>query len=226
MQAALVRAEGLSKVYASGGNRLTVFTDVNFDVYTGERLAFVGASGAGKSTLLHLIGGLDRPTTGRVLYADRIVSELNEAGLADYRNRHVGFVWQAHHLLSEFTALENAAMPLVIRGAKRTDALEAARSRLRDVGLAGRADHRAGELSGGERQRVVLARALVAGPALLLADEPTGNLDYRTGEQIFELIEELHAGFGLTSVFVTHNECFARRCDRVLELINGALHPR
>lgn len=220
---ALVQAENLSKSYQSGADRLTVFADLNFEVRAGERLAIVGESGAGKSTLLHLIGGLDRPSSGRVVYRGEVVSELSDSGLASYRNRHVGFVWQIHHLLPEFTALENVFMPLLIRGMSRSDAEPEAAARLADVGLAARGQHRAGELSGGERQRVVLARALVTRPSLLLADEPTGNLDQRTGENVFALVEDLHTRLGLTSVFVTHNLAFAARCDRVLRLASGRL---
>lgn len=220
----LVQAENLSKSYRSGADNLTVFSGLHFEIHAGERLAIVGESGAGKSTLLHLIGGLDRPSAGRVLYRGEAVSELSDAGLAAYRNRHIGFVWQIHHLLPEFTAVENVFLPLLIRGVARPHAEREAASRLADVGLAARTNHRAGELSGGERQRVVLARALVTRPALLLADEPTGNLDQRTGENVFALIEDLHTQFGLTSVFVTHNVAFAARCDRVLRLQNGMLY--
>jgi lipoprotein-releasing system ATP-binding protein len=172
-----------------------------------------------------MLGGLDRPTEGRILYGDRIISDLDDSALAEYRNRHIGFVWQIHHLLAEFTALENVMMPLLIRGARPDEAAGAARESLGDVGLAARIQHRAGELSGGERQRVVIARALVTRPVLLLADEPTGNLDQKTGETIFSLIEELHRQFGLTSVFVTHNLAFAARCDRALRLEAGELIP-
>jgi lipoprotein-releasing system ATP-binding protein len=221
----ILRAEGLSKTYRSGAEDLTVFADLHFSVERGERLALIGESGAGKSTLLHLLGGLDRPSAGRIFYGPQLVSELNESGLAAYRNRHVGFVWQIHHLLQEFTALENVMMPLLIRGEDPSKAAGEANHRLKSVGLASRAHHRAGELSGGERQRVVLARALVTRPALLLADEPTGNLDQKTGEAVFSLIEELHAEFGLTSVFVTHNLAFAARCDRALRLEAGKLVP-
>ena len=221
----ILRAECVSKTYTSGSEELTVFRDLSFDVEEGESLALVGESGAGKSTLLHLLGGLDRPTKGSILYKDRIISNLSEVELAEFRNRHVGFVWQIHHLLPEFNALENVMMPLLIREMPREEALAAAERSLADVGLAGRASHRAGELSGGERQRVVIARALVTRPAVLLADEPTGNLDQRTGQAVFSLIEELHREFRLTSVFVTHNLAFAARCDRALRLEAGELVP-
>lgn len=219
----ILRAEGLSKTYRSGAEDLIVFAGLDFSVARGERLALIGESGAGKSTLLHLIGGLDVPTGGRIFYDGQNISEFDDSQLAAYRNRHVGFVWQIHHLLPEFSALENVMMPLLIRGEEQDAAARDAKQKLESVGLGARAHHRAGELSGGERQRVVLARALVTRPALLLADEPTGNLDQKTGETIFSLIEELHAAFGLTSVFVTHNLAFAARCDRALRLEAGAL---
>lgn len=225
MASPIIRAENLSKIYRSGAETLAVFRDLNFHIHRGERLALIGESGAGKSTLLHLLGGLDRPSNGRIFYDEELISSYSEAGLAAYRNRHVGFVWQIHHLLPEFTALENVMMPLLIGGSVAKGAQVQASENLRKVGLGNREHHRAGELSGGERQRVVLARALVARPALLLADEPTGNLDQKNGEAIVSLIEELHDHFGLTSVFVTHNFAFAARCDRVLRLEAGELVP-
>ncbi len=190
----------------------------------GERLAIIGESGAGKSTVLHLLGGLDRPSSGQVFYGDQDIAALSEEALADFRNRELGFVWQKSSLLPEFSALENIMMPLLIRGVTPDEAAKRARKSLDEVGLRARASHQAGELSGGEQQRIALARALVAGPRVLLADEPTGNLDYRTGETIFELLSELHVAHGLTSIFVTHNLAFATRCDRVLELKKGSLH--
>ncbi len=223
--APILQAENLAKSYQSGRERLSVFENLNFTVRRGERLALIGESGAGKSTLLHLLGGLDRPSAGRIFYESRLISEFDEAGQADYRNRHVGFVWQIHHLLPEFTAIENVMMPLLIRGVSAGEARTASSNRLDAVGLLSRAGHRAGELSGGERQRVVLARALVAEPSLLLADEPTGNLDQKTGDAVISLIEQLHEEFGLTSVFVTHNLAFAARCDRALRLEAGELIP-
>jgi len=223
--AVILEAENLAKIYHTGAEDLMIFKGISFSVQRGERLALVGESGAGKSTLLHLLGGLDTPSAGRILFNGQVIKVSDESSLANYRNRDVGFVWQIHHLLIEFTALENVMMPLLIRGESRGRSKEAARSSLASVGLAERADHRAGELSGGERQRVVIARALVTRPSLLLADEPTGNLDQKTGEAIFALIEELHADFGLTSVFVTHNAAFAARCDRALRLEAGALTP-
>jgi lipoprotein-releasing system ATP-binding protein len=188
-------------------------------------LALVGESGAGKSTLLHMLGGLDRPSTGTIYYGSREISRLSPHEQSDFRNREIGFVWQIHYLLPEFTAMENVMMPLLIRGTEREQAAANALAGLDEVGLRARATHRAGELSGGEQQRVVLARALVAKPSVLLADEPTGNLDFRTGEMIFELLSDLHRSHNLTSVFCTHNLAFARRCSRVLCMDKGGLVP-
>jgi lipoprotein-releasing system ATP-binding protein len=222
---AIFRVENLSKIYRSGSSDLAVLDGVSFDVHRGELLALVGESGAGKSTLLHLLGGLDRPTSGTIYYKSKDISGLGDSELADFRNREVGFVWQIHYLLPEFTAQENVMMPLLIRGASHGDAASTARARLEEVGLGARVAHRAGELSGGEQQRVVLARALVANPSVLLADEPTGNLDVRTGEMIFELLDSLHRSNNLTSVLVTHNLSFARRCGRILRMEGGVLVP-
>jgi lipoprotein-releasing system ATP-binding protein len=220
-----IRVEGLSKVYQSGGADLVVFSGVDLAVERGEMLALVGESGAGKSTLLHLLGGLDRPSGGTIYYGSTEISALSDSEQADFRNREIGFVWQIHYLLPEFTALENVMMPLLIRGSSRAQAASESLARLDEVGLRARSSHRAGELSGGEQQRVVLARALVGRPQVLLADEPTGNLDFRTGEMIFELLANLHRSHQLTSVFVTHNLSFARRCDRVLAMEKGGLVP-
>ncbi len=218
-----IRGIGLTKTFKSGDDDLVVFSDMNFVVERGERLALIGESGAGKSTLLHLLGGLDRPSKGRIYFKDTDISGLSEAGLAGFRNRSIGFVWQNHSLLPEFTALENVMMPLLIRGAKIAEASPVSLARLDEVGLGNRASHRAGELSGGEQQRVALARALAGNPSVLLADEPTGNLDFRTGEMIISLLDELHRSHQLTSIFVTHNLSFARRCDRILKLDKGTL---
>lgn len=220
-----IRARDLAKIYKSGGADLVVFSDLNVDVHRGEMLALVGESGAGKSTLLHLLGGLDRPSRGTIHYGSREISGLADSEQAEFRNREIGFVWQIHYLLPEFTALENVMMPLLIRGWPHARAGAESLARLDEVGLRARATHRAGELSGGEQQRVVLARALVGKPSVLLADEPTGNLDFRTGEMIFELLAGLHRSHQLTSVFVTHNLGFARRCDRVLNMDKGGLVP-
>ena len=222
-QTPLFRALNVTKAYRSGANDLVVLDQLTFDVAQGERLALVGESGAGKSTLLHLLGGLDSPTTGTIYYKSKDISGLGDSDLADFRNREVGFVWQIHYLLPEFTALENVMMPLLIRGGSQAEAASASMARLEEVGLGARTGHRAGELSGGEQQRVALARALVANPSVLLADEPTGNLDFRTGEMIFDLLTDLHRSHQLTSIFVTHNLSFAGRCDRVLRLEAGSL---
>jgi len=195
-----ISARNLSKVYTSGGADLVVFSELNLDVERGEMLALVGESGAGKSTLLHLLGGLDRPSSGTICYGSTEVSRLADSEQADFRNREIGFVWQIHYLLPEFTALENVMMPLLIRGWEHTRAAAESLARLEEVGLRARASHRAGELSGGEQQRVVLARALVGSPSVLLADEPSGNLDFRTGEMIFELLAGLHRALGDHSV--------------------------
>jgi lipoprotein-releasing system ATP-binding protein len=220
-----IRVRDLAKVYQSGGAELVVFSGVDLEVGRGEMLALVGESGAGKSTLLHLLGGLDRPSRGTIYYGSSEISSLPDAAQADFRNREIGFVWQIHYLLPEFTAQENVMMPLLIRGCSRAQAASESLARLDEVGLRARSSHRAGELSGGEQQRVVLARALVGRPQVLLADEPTGNLDFRTGEMIFELLKGLHGTHHLTSVFVTHNLSFARRCDRVLTMEKGGLVP-
>src|ERR1022692_2637996 len=221
----LIRARDLSKVYRSGDADLVIFSGLSLDVERGEMLCLVGESGAGKSTLLHLLGGLDRPSSGTIYYGSTEISGLADSAQADFRNREIGFVWQIHYLLPEFTAQENVMMPLLIRGWTHARAASESLARLDEVGLGARASHRAGELSGGEQQRVVLARALVGNPAVLLADEPTGNLDFRTGEMIFQLLEDLQRTHRFTSVFVTHNLGFARRCDRVLNLEKGGLVP-
>src|SRR5271169_4508529 len=218
-----IRAEGLAKSYRSGDSELVIFSGLNIDVARGERLALVGESGAGKSTLLHLLGGLDRPTEGAIYFGHKDICKLPRNELADFRNRELGFVWQIHTLLAEFTALENVMMPLLIRGQSRDEAEPVSMARLDEVGLRNRATHRAGELSGGEQQRVVLARALTGDPRVLLADEPTGSLDFRTGEMIMGLIEDLHRARRLTSIHATHNLEFARRADRVLKLERGGL---
>jgi lipoprotein-releasing system ATP-binding protein len=220
-----IRAVGLTKHYRSGDGELVVFEDLNFEVARGEKLALVGESGAGKSTLLHLLGGLDRPTEGAIYFGQNDICQLPPHELAEFRNRELGFVWQIHSLLAEFSALENVMMPLLIRGQSREQAESVSMARLEEVGLRDRASHRAGELSGGEQQRVVLARALVGDPTVLLADEPTGNLDFRTGEMIMGLLDELHRSRRLTSIHVTHNLNFARRADRVVALERGQLVP-
>ncbi len=216
-------ARALTKVYRGVGADVTVFQNLHLTLNPGEMLAIVGASGAGKSTLLHLLGGLDQPTSGTVFLDDFDIFKNGELQLAMLRNRRIGFVFQFHHLLPEFSALENVMMPLLISGQKRTAAEGRAHDLLQRVGLEKRMAHRPGELSGGERQRVALARALVASPTLLLADEPTGNLDQRTGAEVVALIRKLHAAEHLTSIIVTHNEQLAATCDRLLHLADGKL---
>jgi lipoprotein-releasing system ATP-binding protein len=219
----LVKTVGLRKVFSSGRTQVTALAGVNLSVARGEMVAIVGPSGSGKSTLLHLLGALDRPTSGTVYFAGNSLEEISEAELAEFRSRAVGFVWQRHHLLPDFTAAENAAMPLLARGVALREALGAAHGWLEEVGLAGRAQHRAGELSGGEQQRVAIARALVNRPLLLLADEPTGDLDEGNADTIFELMQRLHRSHRLTSILATHNLQLARRCNRTLVLERGLL---
>lgn len=219
----LLRIEGLRKVFRSGEMDLVLFDNLSFQVAKGEMLAIVGESGTGKSTLLHILGTLDSASTGDVYCARLCLSSLSEEDAAAFRNREIGFVWQFHYLLPEFTALENVAMPLLLRGNPRQEAEAEAVRWLREVGLEQRGHHRSGELSGGEQQRVALARALITKPKLLLADEPTGDLDSRTADAVFELIARLHRDYQLTSLIATHNIAFARRCHRVLRLQNGRL---
>jgi len=214
----LLEAQGLSKTYRLGETEIPILENLSLTVRSGEMVAIVGASGAGKSTLLHLLGGLDRPTAGSVRIDGFDITKTTELDLSTFRNRQIGFVFQFHHLLPEFTALENVMMPLLIGGLGRREARLRAGSLIARVGLAGRADHRPGALSGGEQQRVALARALVAAPCLLLADEPTGNLDQRTGADILQLLLELRREERLTAILVTHNEDLAAACDRVLLL--------
>jgi lipoprotein-releasing system ATP-binding protein len=215
--------ENLRKAFRSGDSDLVLFENLSFRVRKGEMLAIVGESGTGKSTLLHMLGALDRPSSGAVYCANLNLQSLTGDAAADFRNREIGYVWQFHYLLPEFTALENVAMPLLVRGVPRQKAEEQAREWLREVELAGRAHHRSGELSGGEQQRVAIARALITGPKLLLADEPTGDLDGRTAEAVFALITRLHREHQLTSLIVTHNLAFARRCTRAMRLERGRL---
>jgi lipoprotein-releasing system ATP-binding protein len=217
----MLRAVGLKKVFRSGSSDLVLFENLSFQVAKGEMLAIVGESGAGKSTLLHILGALDDASAGDVYCGDSRLSSLSPDASAGFRNREVGFVWQFHYLLPEFTALENVAMPLLLRGSVRGEAEKEALRWLQQVGLGQRSHHRSGELSGGEQQRVALARALIVQPKLLLADEPTGDLDSRTAESVFELISRLHHEHQLTSLIATHNLAFARRCDRVLRLQRG-----
>jgi len=226
MAGVVLEARNLGKVYGAGACEVTVLAGVNLSVIEGEMVAIVGPSGAGKSTLLHLLAALDTPTSGAVYFDAKALESLADAAVAEFRNRSVGFVWQRHHLLPDFTAIENVAMPLLMRGVGRAEAYKTAQQWLGEVGLAVRAQHRAGELSGGEQQRVAIARALVSEPRVLLADEPTGDLDERNAEAVFNLMQGLHRTHRLTSILATHNVALARRCDRVLGLEHGVLHTR
>ncbi len=226
--APFLRASGLSKSYASprpGAKPLQLFHELSLEVAVGELVAVVGESGTGKSSLLHILAALDMPTAGDVFCGSTNVTRLEKQTAAEFRNREIGYVWQFHYLLPEFTALENVAMPLLARGTKYKDALRRAEDWLTRVGLANRGEHRSGELSGGEQQRVSIARALVVQPKLLLADEPTGDLDNNTAEAVFRLLRELQREQGLAGVLVTHNMAFAERCDRTLRLSGGHLEP-
>jgi lipoprotein-releasing system ATP-binding protein len=225
---AILRAQSLEKTYAPlvpGAPGLQLFRDLSLEVTAGEMVAIVGQSGAGKSSLLHLLAALDKPTSGDVWCGDVHVTGLNSSQAGDYRNRDIGYVWQFHYLLPEFTALENVAMPLLARGTNHKQAFAEAAKWLDRVELGDRGHHRSGELSGGEQQRLSIARALITRPKLLLADEPTGDLDTVTAEHIFTLLQQLHREHALASVLVTHNLEFARRCDRVLRLRDGQLIP-
>ncbi|HXB61271.1 MAG TPA: ABC transporter ATP-binding protein [Acidobacteriaceae bacterium] len=230
----MLRVENLSKSYATGPSNgtgtLELFRDLNLSLDAGDLVAIVGESGAGKSTLLHILAALDTPTAGEVICDGVKLSSLTANQAADFRNRMIGYVWQFHYLLPEFTAAENVAMPLLARGRgadgkkiDRKEALAEAKKWLAEVELADRAEHRSGELSGGEQQRVSLARALITQPKILLADEPTGDLDGRTADIVFALLQRLHAAHNLTSVLVTHNLGFARRCQRTFRLRGGQL---
>jgi lipoprotein-releasing system ATP-binding protein len=226
VNAPVLRAIDLEKTYAplvAGGVGLRLFRGLSLEVAAGEMVAVVGESGAGKSSLLHLLAALDRPTAGEVWCGATNVTRLSAREAGEYRNREIGYVWQFHYLLPEFTAVENVAMPLLSRGMRRGAALDAARGWLARVGLGDRGEHRSGELSGGEQQRLSIARALITKPKLLLADEPTGDLDGATAERVFGLLQELHREEALASVLVTHNLEFAGRCDRVLRLRDGRL---
>ena len=220
-----VAARALNKSYVVANNRLHVIRDLDLDVAKGEMVAIVGASGAGKSTLLHLLGGLDRPDSGEIRVGDVSVAHISDAELVAFRNRHVGFVFQFHHLLPEFSAIENAEMPLRIARVTTREARPRAEALLARVGLAERLAHRPGMLSGGEQQRVAVARALVRQPSLLLADEPTGDLDETTADALHTLLRDMHAEFGLTAIIATHNPRLAQQCDRILRLESGSLHP-
>jgi lipoprotein-releasing system ATP-binding protein len=223
LRAPIVEVRGLKKTYSTARGTLTLFEGLDLNIEGGEMVAIVGQSGAGKSTLLHILGALDAPSAGTVYCASTNVGNLTSREAAAFRNREIGYVWQFHYLLPEFTALENVAMPLLARGVRKQEALATAAKWLAEAGLEDRGDHRPGELSGGEQQRVALARALVNNPRLLLADEPTGDLDEITAGRVFDLIRRLHAEHGLTSILVTHNPELAGRCTRVLRLEGGKL---
>ncbi len=221
----IVRVKGLKKTYWSARGALDIFEGLDLEIAAGEMVAVAGRSGAGKSTLLHILGALDAPSSGTVYCASTNVAALSPREAAAFRNREIGYVWQFHYLLPEFTAQENVAMPLLARGVRKAEALAVAADWLRQVDLEERAAHRPGELSGGEQQRVALARALVNNPRLLLADEPTGDLDDITASRVFDQIERLHASHKLTSILVTHNLDLAARCTRALRLEGGRLTP-
>jgi lipoprotein-releasing system ATP-binding protein len=221
----LLAVQGLCKGYKSGDHRIEVLVDLALTVARGELLGVTGVSGSGKSTLLHLLGGMDRPDRGSIRIKNTEISQISVEDLSRFRNQTIGFVFQFHHLLPEFNAVENVMMPLLLRGIANVEASRKSLAMLGAVGLERRAHHRPGELSGGEQQRVALARALVGGPDLLLADEPTGNLDSHTTEEIGQLLLRLHADFSLTSILVTHNERLARICSATCRLENGRLQP-
>ncbi len=223
---AVLEARGLKKTYGARARNLEVLVDVNLKLSEGEMVAVVAPSGAGKSTLLHLLAALDTPTSGTVYFENKAIETNEDAALAEYRNRAVGFLWQRHQLLPDITAAENVAMPLLVRGEPQAEALTEARRWLAEVGLQDRAEHRAGELSGGEQQRAAIARALVTGPRVLLADEPTGDLDEQNAWDVFELLERLHRTHRLTSLIATHNLALADRCDRIVGLEHGVLRTR
>ncbi len=219
-----LEAHGIVKSYPVGGQSLTILRELDLHVEAGEMVAIVGASGVGKSTLLHVVGGLDRVDAGTIAIGDSTLTTMADADVVAFRNRHVGFVFQFHHLLPEFSAIENAEMPMRIARLPTADARPRAEELLRRVGLGDRLSHRPGMLSGGEQQRVAVARALVMRPAVLLADEPTGDLDEQTADALHVLLREMHRDFGLTSVIATHNPRLAAACDRMLRLEGGRLH--
>lgn len=223
MSEALLEARNLGKRFSEGRLGVEVLKEVNVAIAARQSVAITGASGSGKSTLLHLLGGLDLPSRGEVLINNRNIGRLNEVERGELRNKYLGFVYQFHHLLPEFSALENVAMPLFIRRADKRQSLAQAAELLQRVGLSKRLAHKPGELSGGERQRAAIARALVTRPKCVLADEPTGNLDQKTADRVFDLILELNQDLGASLIMVTHNLALSRRVDRVMELKNGAL---
>ena len=219
----LISVQNLEKSFKTGKKTLKVLKNLNFGIMKGEMVAIMGPSGVGKSTLLHLMGTLDRPSTGTILFNHTNLFEMNDRRLADFRNKNIGFVFQFHHLLPEFTALENVMMPLLIQGIKRKDASEKANAILVDLELGGRKSHKTGELSGGEQQRVAIARALANDPEVIFADEPTGNLDQKTGEKVHNLLKELKQAKNKTLVIVTHNSKLSSDMDRVLIMDDGKI---
>jgi lipoprotein-releasing system ATP-binding protein len=219
----LIEVRDLCKSFTTTAGRLDVLKGINLKVAEGETIALVGASGAGKTTLLHLMGTLDRPTSGKVLFGSEDIFSMSDSSLAKFRNRTIGFVFQFHHLLPEFSALENSMMPLLIDGVKRDEAKKTAERLLACVGLANRLHHKPGELSGGEQQRVAIARALVASPRLLLADEPTGNLDMKTSDEVHDILAEIRNDTGITLIIVTHNEKLADRMGRKVRMVDGRI---
>jgi lipoprotein-releasing system ATP-binding protein len=218
----LISVKNLNKTFITPGSSIHVLKDIAFDVNSGEMIALMGHSGVGKSTLLHILGALDKPSSGSVLYESRDVFEMKDDALAAFRSRTIGFVFQFHHLLPEFNALENTLMPALIAGIDKKEANVKARQILNDVGLSERLTHKPGELSGGEQQRVAVARALVLNPKVVFADEPTGNLDTQTGEELFRLLMDLN-NKGITFIIVTHNETLASKCGRILKMKDGRL---
>jgi lipoprotein-releasing system ATP-binding protein len=219
----IISVRGLTKTFRIGNTEVAVLRGIDLDIPKGEMLSIVGASGVGKSTLLHVIGALDKPTSGQVIYDGRDVFSMSNGELATFRNRNIGFVFQFHHLLPEFSALENVLIPSMIGGIEPKDAKHRAESLLEEVGLSGRLTHRPGELSGGEQQRVAIARALMTEPKVILADEPTGNLDTHTAQSVHELLKKLNHEKGLTSIIVTHNERLAEMGDRTVRMVDGLI---
>ena len=219
----LLEVSDLYKSFSTSAGKVEVLKGINLKVAEGETIALVGASGAGKTTLLHLMGTLDRPTSGKVLFGDNDVFQMGDMALARFRNRSIGFVFQSHHLLPEFSALENTMMPLLISGMKKGEADKIAAALLSDVGLGHRLGHKPGELSGGEQQRVAIARALVTSPRLLLADEPTGNLDMKTSDEVHDILAGIHRNKGLTLIIVTHNERLAARMGKIIRMVDGRI---
>lgn len=219
----MIQVNELYKTFLLGGRSLKALKEINLKIEQGQFVSIMGPSGAGKSTLMHIMGGLDKPTSGSVLLGGKDLFKLPESALPAFRNRNIGFVFQFHYLLSDFTALENVMLPLMVRGQRGDADRKQAEELLDKVGLAGRKNHKPGELSGGEQQRVAIARALVTSPGLVLADEPTGNLDTHTGDELFDLLRTFNKEFGITFVIVTHNESLAAKCDRTIRMVDGMI---